>query len=84
MSTPQPQVESILSEAGITGGAMPSTDPQEMASAILELFADRERCQSQGARLRELLTDKYTWGHNVEHIELECKQLTDVQATTVE
>jgi glycosyltransferase involved in cell wall biosynthesis len=51
---------SEMVESGLTGQLVPHNDPIALASALIELSSDPERCHAMGAVARERAASKYT------------------------
>lgn len=66
VSTPQPQVVSLLSELGLGEFVVPANDSRALAAVLATLATDPERVAMAGRRGREMILAKYTWKHAVE------------------
>jgi glycosyltransferase involved in cell wall biosynthesis len=60
-----------------SGFTVDSTNPEEMASAILTLLKNAPMIKEMGARARQIVIDKYSWKINAEHIVEVCQDIID-------
>jgi glycosyltransferase involved in cell wall biosynthesis len=75
VANPQPQVKELLGTIGQEEQVAPAPEAGYLAEQILILATDRERCRQLGIAGRQLVVDRFTWQHTVEHTMKELEQL---------